>query len=280
MNLSSTIALIVIVLDGCVKQSRAQKLFFIPSNYTGVGCPARNTNWKVGEADILLDDLTSFVLVGLKNSTASRLPKSSKTFGLINPDNYCEVAQTVVGNIKSTKLISTIHINFQDFDENSVTKCCNHPEDMGSLVYQHIGAATVGGINETVVCQMRRESTKSCVDINKKLVRDIKRGTPMLKSGKRAIPYDIVYENLPTYSKQQWLDPHEPYRTSYLHEETGKLHLISKELIVGKLHYCQTIETKYLRNVLSGSISPPTCRPPPSYNDRGVPISNNWRCPM
>jgi hypothetical protein len=263
-----------------MKQARAQKLLFTPFNYSGVSCPAKNTNKKVEEDDILFDNLTPLFSLGSNKNTNSRLPKSSKTFGLINPGDYCKVAQTVVGNITNTKLISTIQINFRDFDDSSAKNSSHHSQEMGYLVYQFVGAATIGGINETVVCQMRRESTKSCADINKKLVRDIKRGTPMLKSGKRVIPYDIVYENLSTHSKQQWLDPLEPYRSSYIHEETGKLHLVSKELIVGKSHYCQTIETQYLLSVLSGSISPPTCRPPRSYNKRGVPISNNWSCPM
>ena len=257
-----------------MKQARSH--FFKPSNHSGDDCPAF-------EDGILLDHLTSFSSLGYNNTTVFRLPKSSKTFGLNNPDNYCKVAQIILGNIKSTKLISSVQTNFQDFGDSSAPSCCDDSREMSYLVHQFVGAATIGGINETVSCLMARNeqaSTKSCVDIHKKLVRDIKRGTPMLKSGKRMIHYDIIYENLSTYSKQQWIDPHEPYRTSYIHEDTGKLHLVSKELILGKLHYCLTIEAQYLRNVLLGSLSPPTCRPPRPYNKGGVPTSNNWRCPM
>eukprot|EP00986_Skeletonema_menzelii_P007198 scaffold2808_cov143-Skeletonema_menzelii.AAC.16 len=264
MNFSLTIALarFLFLSISCLKQASSQKPLSEQKDAT------------------LLNHLSSLSSLGYNNTTV-RLPKSSKTFALNKPESYCKVAQTVIENITSTKLISSTQISFQDFD-SSATNCCSDSRDTSYLVHQFVGAATIGGINETVLCQMtlnEEASTKRCSDINKKLVRDVKKGSPMLKSGKRMIYYDIVYENLATYSKQQWIDPLEPYRTAYIHEDTGKLHLVSKELKSGKLHYCQTIEAKYLHRVLSGSLLPPTCKPPRPYNDKGVPTSNSWRCP-
>lgn len=274
MNLSLIVVLArLLFLSGCMmKQASSQQKPLFTSN--------GQTNRKVDKDAILLDHLTSLSSIG--NNTAFRLPKSSKTFALNNPEKYCKVAQTVIEKVNSTKLISSTQISFHDFDDSSATSCCDNSRDTSYLVHQFVGAATIGGINETVLCQMtlnEQTSTKRCSDITKKLVRDIKRGSPMLKSGKRMIHYDIVYENLSTYSKQQWIDPLEPYRTAYINMDTGKLHLVSKELILGKVHYCQTIEAQYLHRVLSGSLLPPTCRPPRPYNKKGVPVSNSWRCP-
>ena len=268
MNLSLSIAWarLFFLSIGCLKQAASSQ-------------KPLSSDSRPEQKDAILLDLSSLGY----NNTAVRLPKSSKTFTLNNPGNYCKVAQTVVENINSTKLISSAQISFQDFDDSSATNCCNDARDTSYLVHQFVGAATIGGINETVLCQMtlnEQTSTKRCSDIHKKLVRDVKRGSPMLKSGKRMIYYDIVYENLATYSKQQWIDPLEPYRTAYIHRDTGKLHLVSKELKIGNLHYCQTIEAKYLHRVLSGSLLPPTCRSPRPYNKKGIPTSNSWRCPL
>lgn len=262
-----------------MRHSRTQKL-----------SPSNSTSTKVEscrpEKKIVLDQLTSPVSLSFNNETANRVAKRSKTFGLVNLDNYCAIAQSVVSNVKSTKQRRPIQINFQDFSIES-TEC---PQEKDFFVQQFVGAATIGGTNETVLCQMIQDrvasTRKNCADISKKVVRDVIKGTPMLKSGKRLLHYEIVYENLSAYSKMQWIDPMEPYRTAFIDNDSGKLHIVSKEFIASskssclkELHYCQTIEPQYLRNVLFGNIVPPTCRRPSTYNKRGLPISNNWRCP-
>eukprot|EP00984_Skeletonema_dohrnii_P029872 scaffold20810_cov94-Skeletonema_dohrnii-CCMP3373.AAC.1 len=141
MNISSNLVLLGFFLSSCMKQARSHS--FKPSNHSGDDCPAF-------EDGILLDHLTSFSSLGYNNTTVFRLPKSSKTFGLNNPDNYCKVAQIILGNIKSTKLISSVETNFQDIGDSSAPSCCDDSREMSYLVHQYVGAATIGGINETV----------------------------------------------------------------------------------------------------------------------------------
>ena len=294
--------------DDGVKQARAQKVSPTPSNTTdGKGflsitkskyhqddtmkqardqkvSPIGITKNKYHQDEIRLDDLTSPFSFSFYNDTDIHLPKSSKTFCL-DLDNYCSVAQEVLTD-KSTST-SPIQISFQDFTNEQLSGC----PSLDLPIQQHVGSSTAGGTNTTVMCKLVKERSvkrTSCVDINKKVVRDLKRRTPMLKSGKMIgkLHYDIVYENILTYSKHQWLDPMEPYPSLYVDEDSGKLHIVSKEFTTAsntscskQLMYCQSVFPLYLRDILLGKITPPSCVRPRSYNKRGKPVSNHWTCP-
>ena len=150
MNLSFIVVLarFIFFLSGCMmKQASSQQKPLFTSN----GCPEKR-NRKVDKDAILLD----YLLSSIGNNTAFRLPKSSKTFALNNPDNYCKVAQTVIEKVNNTKLISSTQISFQDFDDSSATSCCDDSRDTSYLVHQFVGAATIGGINETVPSDLVR----------------------------------------------------------------------------------------------------------------------------
>lgn len=297
--------------DDSVKQARAQKVSPTPSNSTtdGKSCnfnknkchqdrgskahkispTSSNSTTEVAknkyhQDEIILDGLTSPFSFSFYNDTAIHLPKSSKTFGL-DLDNYCSVAQAVLTD-KSTST-SPIQISFQDFTNEQLSGC----PSLDLPIQQHVGSSTAGGTNTTVMCKLVKERSlkrTSCVDINKKVVRDLERRTPMLKSGKMIgkIHYDIVFENILTYSKHQWLDPMEPYPSIYVDEESGKLHIVSKEFTTAsntscskQLMYCQSVFPSYLRDILLGKITPPSCVRPRHYNKRGKPVSNHWTCP-
>ena len=258
--------------DDTMKQARDQKV-------SSIGI----TKNKYHQDEILLDGLTSPFSFSFYNDTSIHLPKSSKTFGL-DLDNYCSAAQAVLIDKSTT---SSVQISFQDFANEQLSGC----PSLDLPIQQHVGSSTAGGTNTTVMCKLVKDRSVKrtmCVDINKKVIRDLKRRTPMLKSGKMIgkIHYDIVYENVLTYSKHQWLDPMEPYPSIYVDEDTGKLHIVSKEFTTAsntscskQLIYCQSVFPLYLRDILLGKITPPSCVRPRRYNTRGKPVSNHWTCP-
>ncbi len=102
---------------------------------------------------------------------------------------------------------------------------------------------------------------------------------------------DIVYDNWSTYAGSQWTNS-SPAPVAYISTVDGKLHIVGKQLYVARTNpspfvgppkkgvdYCQVIAPEYLREVITGKITAPTCAAPPVYNPFGPPQAPIlWAC--
>mmetsp|Transcript_33230 Transcript_33230/g.56491 ORF Transcript_33230/g.56491 Transcript_33230/m.56491 type:complete len:293 (+) Transcript_33230:188-1066(+) len=103
----------------------------------------------------------------------------------------------------------------------------------------------------------------------------------------------IEYFNWETFTGSQWTNG-APSPSAFIDASNpGTLVLVSKELKVLRtnpsqflgpnkkgVHYCQTIGPEYLRNLLEGEVTAPTCLRPPVYTlPQGPPGSvDSWNC--
>lgn len=89
---------------------------------------------------------------------------------------------------------------------------------------------------------------------------------------------DIIYDNWLTYTGQQWTDS-SPAPVAFYSSADGHLHIVGKELFVARTNpspfvgpekkgvdYCQTIAPEYVKKILLGDVTPPTCDPFPEYS--------------
>lgn len=124
----------------------------------------------------------------------------------------------------------------------------------------------------------------TCSSVNRAVAKKYKRRK------RTAFDYDdIVFEDWDTLSGPQWT-AELPSVTAYVGEDDGLLHLVGKQIYVERTNEspfvdstrkgvvnCQSISPKYLRKIMKGKVTPPTCGPPPVYS---APFDlTPWNCP-
>lgn len=102
---------------------------------------------------------------------------------------------------------------------------------------------------------------------------------------------NIVFDDWITYGGNQWT-ANSPSPTAY-YDGTGKLHIVSKSLTVERtnpspfvdddqkgIQYCQVVAPSYLYKILTQTVTPPICDPPPMYEvpTQGPPQVLPWDC--
>lgn len=101
---------------------------------------------------------------------------------------------------------------------------------------------------------------------------------------------DIVYDNWATFSGAQWTAS-SPAPVAYISTVDNKLHVVGKQLYVARTNpspfvgppkkgvdYCQVIAPEYLRDVITGQVTAPTCAPPPVYVPGPPQAPIPWAC--
>ena len=102
---------------------------------------------------------------------------------------------------------------------------------------------------------------------------------------------DIEFDRWVAYSGPQWTDDI-PAPFAYTSSD-GKLHFVGKELYVNVnffnpffdippelkgVHYCQVPSAEYMRRLITGEITAPTCDAPPAYDPRNPDGLQSWEC--
>jgi len=121
----------------------------------------------------------------------------------------------------------------------------------------------------------------TCSDVNRQMVKKVVKAL-----GKDVVVPEIVYEDFPTFSGLQWTSNTSipvPSTSPSAYFNNGVLHIVGKELFVTRVlppfiqipeskkgvDYCQAIAPDYVREILTGNVTPPDCQAPPTYAPPG-----------
>jgi hypothetical protein len=129
----------------------------------------------------------------------------------------------------------------------------------------------------------------NCSDINRDSYQAVK---DSLVNMEIPVINEVIFDDWITYTGQQWTSQ-APAVTAYTSTVDGMVHIVAKPLYVARLnftpfippqkkgvHYCQIIAPEYLREVITGGVTTPTCDAPPTYLPPAGPPSPPplWDC--
>ena len=164
-------------------------------------------------------------------------------------------------------------------------------EELPLTTTQYVGFGTDASGDEyaqTVMCKMKSWDAldfyfpgKASEGSNCSSINQVTTGLvflSMLFRGEFPVITDIEFDDWDTFTGQQWTDS-SPAPSAYISTTDGKLHLVGKRLYVERTNpspfvgapkkgvdYCQVIAPEYLRNILRGDITAPTCDDFPVYS--------------
>ena len=179
--------------------------------------------------------------------------------------------------------------------------------DLPLTTTQHVGyGIDPGGEEEyaqTIMCKMKdanalqyhfpqerpRPRYQDCSLISIVMLRLLR---PLLGAHNRHAN-NIVFDDWITYAGNQWT-AESPAPTAYLdNTDENRLHIVAKSLLVDRtdpspfvtderkgIQYCQVVAPAYLYKILTQTVTPPTCDPPPQYEfpSSGPPQVLSWDC--
>jgi len=252
-------------------------------------------------APLALSLMSGGVLTVAPSENAFAGKERGNTYSTAAVNRFCKGAQQIIANT-SLKSVNTLYdelgtpgIPFPPPGTpatgfiGSDAQPYDGAEDLPLTTTQYVGYgydAKGKDYPQTMMCKMKSWDAldfydpgsaapgATCSDINKDTYESVKNSLVNMET--QAV-YEVIFDEWVTYSGVQWTSQ-APAVTAYTSTVDGMVHIVAKPLYVARLnptpfipaekkgvHYCQVIAPEYLREVITGGITTPTCDAPPVY---------------